>query len=37
MDDAVLALEQELYGDGPPTDAEILAAVEALEGLLPAR
>jgi hypothetical protein len=37
MDVAVLALEQELYGDGPPTDAEILAAVEALEGLLPAK
>lgn len=34
IDAAILALEQELYGDGPPTDAEVQAAVEALELLV---
>ncbi|HVW80009.1 MAG TPA: DUF4129 domain-containing protein, partial [Mycobacteriales bacterium] len=31
---AVLALEQELYGEAPPTEAETRAAIEALETLV---
>jgi hypothetical protein len=31
---AVLALEQELYGDTQPNEAEISAAIDALEKLV---
>lgn len=34
MEVAVLALEQELYGEGPPTDAEVSAAIDALDSLV---
>jgi transglutaminase-like putative cysteine protease len=34
MGTAVLALEQELYGEGPPDDASVHTAVDALESLV---
>ncbi|HVT22933.1 MAG TPA: transglutaminase domain-containing protein [Mycobacteriales bacterium] len=38
VDAAVLALEQELYGEGAPSDAEVRAAIEAFESMVaPAR
>jgi transglutaminase-like putative cysteine protease len=33
VDAAVLALEQELYGEGAPTDAEVRAAIEIFDSL----
>jgi hypothetical protein len=31
---AVVALEQELYGDAPPTDEAIRAAIDAFDALV---
>jgi hypothetical protein len=34
MEAAVLALEQELYGERPPDDTSVHAAIEALDTLV---